>query len=946
MELKEARKRLQPLLDRYRRNEGDAAFFKNEKQVCQSLIVPFVKEVLGWTTDEPSEFKAEESRGGKRIDYCVYNEGISQFIIEAKAPSRDIFNDTAAYMQALEYGYGKDHDFAILTNFRQIVILAPKIKYRVPEEAEIAQIDVLSASDEDINTILMFEKQFWVSKGRDNPLYMKLVRHKKQIPVDERLLDDMKKWRVSLLKNIKKKNTNLDFTDEKEFRHVEDEVQKFIDRLIFICFCEDKELKEPELKALMNDKKDRYAMKPGWLLAKIQGVFEDYRKEYDSDLFDTSLANRFRIDDVELLALLEDLREPKGKPAYDFKSMEADILGRTYENFIGHIQSGKKIKEETEDKGKRKKEGIYYTPKYIVDYIVNNTVRKVAKGKSYADILKIKIVDPACGSGSFLIRAFDILAEEASKAKKKDLSYEEKKELMLSCIHGVDVDERAVEIANLNLSLRLAERDKKLPILRENIRVGNSLIDDPSLIGYKAFRWNEEFKDIFDSGGFDVVIGNPPYFNIRTNQELQSFVKSRYPEIYTGQNDVLYYFVMKGLNILKEGMHLGFIISRYFMEADSAKKFREFILENAEITKIVDFGNNQIFDGVNVLTIILHLKKNTQQKNNELSVIKFKDKVNPKLIAGDEKKYFVDNIELLTIKQSLLDSDVWTFYSAVVGNVIKKIETESFDLGKIAKTGAGIQSGLNSVYVVDSETISKYNIEKKILRNYVKTMDLKPYIILNRGLKVIRLINDDDIRDYPNVKKYLEEHQKALKKRYEAKKGLCKWYAFAVSRNLDIFDSNKEKIITPIYSTSNKFGYDSGKSGENYLTLSDTAVIQIQDAKYSTKAILAILNSRLMNFYYKKRRKLKRGGYYEYLSKTIDTLPIKFNNDFSKTADSLIDKMILLKNELQKFKDSHVSKKHSIEKEIQKLDKEIDEAVYKLYGITGAEKKIIEASLQ
>ncbi|HLD87631.1 MAG TPA: hypothetical protein VJB12_06245, partial [Candidatus Nanoarchaeia archaeon] len=231
----------QNLLKRYDKNKDDKAFLSNEKQACQSLIVPLVGKVLHWETDEPSEFKTEVSQAGKRIDYVVCDQGISQFIVEAKAPSRDIYDSEEMYGQAISYGYGKQRDFAILTNFRQLVILACRIKARKAREAELARIDLLHASPKDMELLGCFEKGFWISSGRQNPLFAMLGSHKPSIPLDEQLLEDLKEWRSSLLSNIKAHpgHNKYDFEDEHEFMHVEEEVQRMINRLIFICFCED-----------------------------------------------------------------------------------------------------------------------------------------------------------------------------------------------------------------------------------------------------------------------------------------------------------------------------------------------------------------------------------------------------------------------------------------------------------------------------------------------------------------------------------------------------------------------------------------------------------------------------------------------------------------------------------------------------------------------------------
>src|SRR3989344_3052335 len=430
--LLEVRRALQKLLDRYHQNKEEKSFITNEKQACLSLIVPLIKDVLHWDTEDPVVLKTEHSILGKRVDYVIYEQNIPQFIIEAKAPSKDIFGDVEIYNQALGYLRGKGRDFAIITNFRQFVILKD-VDIRPVQKAEIARFEIEKASDDELNLLLCFENEYWnTHKEQQNELYNKLVGYKKRIPIDKELLEDMKHWRETILTNIQKrsKDNKFDFDDEQVFALVEEEIQKFIDRLIFICFCEDKELKEAKLKSLANDKKDRFADKPGHLLNKIHELFEDYRNNYDSDLFDKSDCDRLVIDDDKLIDVNMDLREPKGRVPYNFASTEENILGKAYEQFIGHIQTGKKRFKEKEDIGKRKKEGIYYTPKYIVDYIVNNSVREYIKDKTFEEINTIKILDPACGSGSFLLNAFDVLVEESKKRLKRELTYDEKVELL------------------------------------------------------------------------------------------------------------------------------------------------------------------------------------------------------------------------------------------------------------------------------------------------------------------------------------------------------------------------------------------------------------------------------------------------------------------------------------------------------------------------------------
>ena len=196
------------------------------------------------------------------------------------------------------------------------------------------------------------------------------------------------------------------------------------------------------------------------------------------------------------------------------------MLGNIYEQYLGVILTkiGKRAKLK-ESHAHRKEQGIYYTPTYIVDYIVRNTLGELLKDKKI-DASKIRVLDPACGSGSFLIKAFDILNEHHARKDKnynqktlagENIAYSAKERILKNNIYGVDLDKQAVEIAQLNLLLKIAEKGHRLPLLQENIKNGNSLIDDHNIAGDKAFNWQQQFKSVMSEGGFDVVIGNPPY---------------------------------------------------------------------------------------------------------------------------------------------------------------------------------------------------------------------------------------------------------------------------------------------------------------------------------------------------------------------------------------------------------------------------------------------------
>lgn len=993
-------------------------------------LIDVILEALNWVDDGSkkivdNEFAVKHKTGTGSADYALKINGVPKILLEAKdvAKVKDLENgyDTvhgikrtyprqlSNYCHDLNH-LGSDIKFAILTNGKEWIVY--NIQYAdISSEREIVfrlDIEELDKTENLQKLWALEHNDFCGGYHRLREIIQHL--HDYRLDIDKKAVQQLLECKdllsSSIFNDYEKDNrgikTHIDnILEDKEkdngmptFQEIPEEERlnffikesssSIINKILFIRILEDKNFLTPKLTKRSIEKwKDFWGHKD---YREIMNLFREAcrvtENTYNGGLFRLNPYDKVEYDPNIIKKIIDILGE------INFREIDSDIIGRIYEIYLGQVLKveseikGKKRTKYKADNKERKKLGQYYTPKFVVDFIVKNTLGKLIEGKKPEDVAKIRILDPACGSGSFLINVYDALTKyyedwNSSILKKinedkarpginrhisSDIIQNYKNIILKENIHGVDLNGLSVQIAEINLWIRALERDKKLIKLNKNILNGNSLITgvegDKELALYKAeleeikqrtneikdyyekneldygeknklkalelrlkslkekintklnenlkdyfgehfnkvyaFNWEVEFPQVMEEGGFDVVIGNPPYFNIRTNPILQKYCKNEYPEIYTGQNDVLYYFVMLGINLLKEGGLFGFIVSRYFMEADSAKKFREFILKNSEIVQIIDFGNNQVFDGVNVLTSIIILKKRSKPKNTFFEVIKLPDGLKPNIISDVQKNR--ETIKLIKFSQNDLSSDIWTFHNKEIQNIISKIEKDSLPLGQIAKTGAGIQSGLNDVYVVSDETIRKFSIEKAVLRNYVKTQDLKPYHIIKRGLKVIRLLNEDNIEKYPNTKKYLQQNKNKLEKRYEAKKGICKWYSFAVPRNLDIFDSDKEKIITPIYSTSNKFGYDSGKENEKFMTLSDTAVIQITNPEYSTKSILAILNSSLLNFYYKKTKKLKRDGYFEYLSKTLEPLPIKYNRNFEKKSAYLADKMIILLN--------------------------------------------------
>ncbi len=880
----QARAKIKEFIEKYTKYKEDKNLMKNERQICDSLIRPFFRDILGWNIDDPYEFKSEYSQGGKRIDYMACLDGVSQFVIEAKAPSKDIKDNSKHYKQTIQYAEAKDKDFAILTNFRNFIIFRAGIETRGPFANEIITIDLLNLTDKGFDFLWYFSKNFWIEKGEENPLYsIKNIKKKKKI--DEKLVEDMTKWREYLLRSLKATSKQkYDFEDEKELLNIEEEIQRFIDRLIFICFCEDKQLNDNELKPLLLEKRSHLG-KP-FLLPKLKDLFREYNKTYNSDLFKEGICDEFVFDESILQEILEDLRTPILQLPYDFSIIDIDVLGRAYESFLGHVITGKKRFKEKKDIGKRKKEGIYYTPQYIVNYIVKNTIREKIKGKSFDEILKIKILDPACGSGSFLIKAFDILIQESEIKLKRELTYEEKKELMLNCIFGVDKDERACDIAKLSLSLKLATRGKKIPLLHNNIKNGNSLIDDERVDPIHAFKWEKEFPF-----KFDVVVGNPPY-NAELSPQEKDYIKSKYKKLHSG--DTAEYFLRKSIEILNKRGTIGFIVPKSIAYYEKWKDVRKSLIENFTIFRIGDVGLG--FSDVNLEEIILIFNKKTITKDYQILVEKFGDLKKPK----DEKTIIKSNL----IKYSIMeDKNVFIFtpLSNPEQEIIKKIDKKSIRFSDI------IKDSFRGVYISDKDKLS-------LKEGPIKFIEKEPWIQRYYVQKFIKI----------NIKEPFIEEKKINK---------------ILNQKL-IFKVMRGKRLT--------IHYDS--LGELLTASNIVNVIIEENCGYDYKVLLGLFNSTLFSFYIQKSlfsdtTESARHMDYPYLA----IFPIPKKHILEKKYQSLIDfvdKMLLLKKKINKIGKLSVYEKERLEQQIKNIDYEIDQEVYKLYNITSEEQKIIEESLK
>jgi len=562
---------------------------------------------------------------------------------------------------------------------------------------------------------------------------------------------------------LKDENGNFDL------EKLKDAVQRILDRLVIIRWAEDNlVLDDPSLlerRYLDWKASHTYNSIVDSLFAE-KALFDRFDKIHNGKIFERGhICEQVEINDKILGKIIQEMNERS------FRKFDFDILGNTYETYLGNTLYLKNdgtlgLKPSMES---RKESGIYYTPPFVVDYIIQNTVGQLLKNKTPEEIKKIKVLDPACGSGSFLIKAFDcfksyyeIENEKIRKQKEKVIEeltqtvgnqlnlengnvydlreyqeYEHK--ILQNNIYGVDLDRQASEIASVNLMLKTLKPHEKLPlILDENIKVGNSLIQgtEEELRKYfgddwkekHPFNWEEEFRDIIKQDGFDAVIGNPPYFKMEGRTDEQKYFENTSPEIYRGKNDIYYYFIVKGINVLKKNGLLGFIVERYFFEATYADKLRKLITDCTSIETIIDFGELKVFPDAGNHTCILILRKG-KSENNIVKIIKVKKsfisdesqliKTNDKLMSHiskfiEKSGYKDEYVEIFNVNQKNLGSEQWVLTSEKSLELKNKIEINSWKLVDLCEIEQGQKSGLNEVFTVTDKEITDYKLEKDI----------------------------------------------------------------------------------------------------------------------------------------------------------------------------------------------------------------------------------------
>lgn len=990
-----SKKKIAELVEEFKTNEH---IYKTAAYDEENTKIHFINKffiALGWdVTNElgaSPQFKDVEFEdtvivGGKpkAPDYCFRIGGARIFFVEAKKPSVDIEHDRRYAFQLKRYTWSAHLPLGILTDFEEHAIYEPKSAPKKTHNTTVDRIKYYHYTEyvekwEEIYNV--FSKEAVMTGKFDQ--YVKNIEGDKKgtTTVDSEFLKTIEEWRLELARNIALRNKKLT-VDELNFA-----VQLIIDRIIFLRIAEDRGIERygqlKKLTELAKNEKGKYPVYKAFIelckkadLKYNSGLFH-FSEEDGISLSADTLTPSLKVDDGKLKKIIDGLYYPDCP--YEFSMISTEILGNIYEQFLGKVirlTDGHQAK--VEDKPEVKKAGgVFYTPQYIVEYIVDNTIAELLKGKTPNQVSKLRFVDPACGSGSFLLGAYQKLLDwhldyytSLEKPPKNAiyigrdgiprLTIQEKKRILVNNIYGVDIDSQAVEVTKLSLLLKVLEDENKdvleaqqkliqeraLPYLGDNIRCGNSLIgtdildsNDLSLEelhNINPFDWEEEFPEVFEHGGFDAVIGNPPWGAAFSDIELE-YLKEKNSEIVVRMINSFLYFTYEFSKKLNKNGLFGMIVPDVILYQSSYLLLRQFLIKNFHISKLLNMGMN-VFKGVNQPSAII-IFKNKEEYNSKIIVGNFIN-VSEKAPALLEKSNFS------TYNQKLLDkipSNMFITDNVDNYSILEKIENKSDltieDILDEDKMQRGASPDYKQAFMINEETKLENNLEESHVKKAVfGGFQIKRHYIDYDDTYLIYTTKKDNFSEIPNICSYIKQFKDNITCK-EVKTKKHPLYSLHRPRKEKIFIKDK-KIVGVITSDKLIVAVD-----ENKLYATDGVYLFGTNEKFNPYFVTAIFNSKLYTFIY-RLYSLENGRILPQVKPAmVKRMPfMDIEPDKQMPFIELSNKLSYLNKDLANCKTPKDEK--MLKLQIDKTEEKINQLIYELYDLTEDEIVIVENEVE
>jgi type I restriction-modification system DNA methylase subunit len=959
-----------------------------EAQLRREFIDPMWK-ALGWDMDNEQGFaeqykevihedaiKLSTSVYSKAPDYCFRIGGVRKFFLEAKKPSVDIAGDPEPAFQLRSYAWSEKLPLSVLTDFEELSVYDTRVKPSAKDKASVARTLAFRFTDyvdkwDEISAI--FSKEA-VLKGSFDKYAETAKKKRGTTTVDEDFLAQIESWRSELARNIATRNKEL---TQSELNFA---VQMTIDRIVFLRICEDRGIEEYQTLFAASNGEDVYP--------RLVELFRRADRKYNSGLFHfsqekgrtaapDSVTPYLDIDDTVLRDILRSLYYPESP--YVFSALPADILGQVYEQFLGKVirlTAGHQAKVEEKPEVK-KAGGVYYTPTYIVDYIVKHTLGPLLEGKTPKQVAggkdgPIRILDPACGSGTFLLQAYQYLLDWYRDAYEKEgagkhakgkspvlylarggiwrLTTGERKRILTTHIFGVDIDYQAAEVTKLSLLLKVLEgesdqtlqrtlqlfQERALPDLDGNIKSGNSLVGpdyfnsqqlsiltkDSSSIN--AFDWDSEFRVPISTGGFGVVIGNPPWGASFRDDELD-YLRNHYRRVIDRMVDSYIYFVDRAIRISRDDAPVGFVVPSTLLNQSDVTALRSLLLERG-LSVVVNLGKDVFTRKVlNRSTIFVSRPRTSSAKIaiGDLSALRDSDRIEA-----------LSTVSLQAWKEwratSLADPHRTFFVGANRGPILlERMRSKHAPLRDIVD--GSIQRGVSpdqvKAHVLGTDMAKQAGVEKGVLRPSIGGSQIKRYKDWEVDQVIVYTTRETDIEKYPKCLAYLSTFRSSNMCR-EVSEGKHPWWSLHRPRDSSIFE--RPKIIGLTTTKSIELAWD--PCDRLYVT-DAMYVFSLLDG-YDPFAVMAIMQSRLFLHFYQLVNQGESRVIPQIKASKLGELPFpdlrKVN---TKELTSLVGDLFAL----NRSRSRAPQEKTALLRKITTVESQVERIVERLYGVSERE---------
>lgn len=889
-----------------------------EEQYQGGFLRDLFVHVLGYTLNPDKDFnlttELKNIKDSKKADGAIIIDQQVKAVIELKGTN----TTDLSKIENQAFGYKnnqKNCSYVIISNFE-------KLRFYIDNAVQHIEFNLFTLSQEEFRLLYLLLSLENIKK--DIPKKLKSESISQEDIISKKLYKDYSIFKQELFVNLIHLNPQYDklLLFKKS--------QKLLDRFLFLFFAEDSYLLPPNsvrevLKQWVKLKEldaytplyERFKKYFGYLNTGFKGKNYDVFA-YNGGLFRSDeVLDRVKIDDQPLYT------HTKTLSAYDFASeVDVNILGHIFENSLNELEEMQNQLQgiaTDKTKTKRKKDGVFYTPKYITKYIVENTIgrlcnekkellqideneytndkRKVQKTKkllleklkAYREwLLALTICDPACGSGAFLNEALHFLIAEHKYLDELETKLlgggftfpNIENSILENNIFGVDINEESVEIAKLSLWLRTAQPNRKLNNLNENIKCGNSLIDDPEVAGDKAFNWQKEFPQVFEKGGFDVVIGNPPY--VRKQGLVENYPKFciYYEDKYksaTANYDIYALFMERSFDIINPNGIVSYILPHKFLVTDFGIGLRNFFKEKTAVQSILHFGSEMVFADAATYTCIINMDKTA------------KDKVYFKKLKPFDITHSFDWDYML---YKNLDEQNWDLQSQKIFDLIEKLKQQPFTVGDVfGSIFQGIATSLDAVYVFEGIDKGNYfeaynakydyhfEIEKELVKPFIKGNEVSKYEPLDNQYYVFfpyekdgKGVTEEYIKtNLPKTYAYLQHFETEIRGREKGRMDIEEgWFLYIYPKSLTRFPF--PKIMSREISLGCNMTYD--EKGEFYHNTKVYSFVKNEKFAVDDKFYLGILNSQLMWFFLKNTGSEYRGGYFVFKTNYLKPFPL------------------------------------------------------------------------